>query len=213
MGRKTLAMVLCGFWLWVPGTAAACDLYLAYTHMMVPSGSFSLGAGVNSAPLNGDGDTYTIPSVDFGIRLGDRAAVHPAVGMCRGGGESEIVFGGGGTLRLFTNPAGNLGINLQTHVGRASFGDFTETTIPVLGSVSYQVNPDVSLFGNAGVQLYRWSYDGEGADVSDTETNPAASAGVRYSLGSFVVSAGLNVVKWEDDTNLGLMAGMSIPLR
>jgi len=213
MQRKILAMALVGFGVGVPVAASACDFSIAYRYTGIPTSQFAVGAGVHALPLNGDGDTYFVPAVGLAIRLSDRAAVAPVLGYCTGGDDGELVIGGTGLFNLWNSVDGLMGLNLQTHVARTSFGDGSEISIPVMASLRYSLRETLGLFGSAGVNHYRISYDSEFGDFSGSDTNPAFAAGVLLLLQERIpVSAGLTYIVGEYDNSIGLVAGLAIPI-
>lgn len=209
MQRKMLAWAIVGMMTW-PAAASACDFLLAYNYMGIPASGMTVGAGLTVAPLNGDGDSYLVPSVDVGIPVGARAVVHPVLAYCSGDNDfGEIVFGAGGAFNIWNNADGNVHLNIQAHAARTGFDGGSEFSIPILASVLYNLNGGTSLFGSAGVQHYRLSFDEGDFDASDT--NPAGAAGVQFSAGSMHISVGLTAVSGDDDTSLGAFGGIRIP--
>jgi len=209
MRRKMLGMVAVGVWALWPATASACDLYLAYTYLGVPTGSLAVGGGLVASPMSGDTDTFLMPSVDLGIRLGDRAVVRPALGLCNGPDDNEIILGAGGSFNIWRDASSGSALNVQAHLARTSTDGFTTMSIPIVGSGIYPLTDSASIFGTLGVQMLRWSYE----SLSNSDTNLVAATGVRFSTGSTDISAGINIVNTDDDTDLGLIAGVSIPFR
>jgi len=209
MRRKMLGIVAVGVWALWPAAASACDLYLAYTYLGVPTGSLSFGGGLVASPMSGDSDTYLMPSVDMGIRLGDRAVVRPAVGLCNGPDDNEIMLGAGGAFNIWRDASSGTALNVQAHLARTSSDGFTTMSIPIVGSGIYPLTESASIFGTLGVQMLRWSY----SSFSESDTNLVAATGVRFSTGSTDISAGINIVNGESDTDLGLIAAVSVPFR
>jgi hypothetical protein len=172
----------------------------------------TVGVGITASPLNGDGGTYLVPSVDLGIPIGARAVIHPVIAYCTGDDDfSEIVFGGGGAFNAWNSTDGRVHLNVQAHAARTSFEGGSEMSIPIMASVLYNLNEGTNLFGSAGVAMYRYSYDGVG-DISGSDTNPAAAGGVQFSAGNLHISAGLQIVSGEGDSSIGAFGGVRIPI-
>jgi len=207
MQRKFVALAVMGLWVGLPAAASACDFSFAYHYLGIPTTSMAVGAGVTASPLNGDGDTYVTPAVGVGFRLGERAGVAPIVGYCTGGDEGEVVFGGGGILNVWNSADGMLHLNVQAHAAYGSFDGGSEMTIPVVASILYNLNESTGLFGTAGINHYRISYDGDFGDFDDT--NPVVAAGISFLLESFNISTGLTYLLGENDDSIGLIAALS----
>ncbi|MEX1258283.1 MAG: hypothetical protein WEG36_11760 [Gemmatimonadota bacterium] len=209
MQRKFVAVAVMGLWAGVPAAASACDFSFAYQHLGVPPTQIVVGGGIHVSPLNNDdGDAFFMPAVGVGFRLGERAAVAPIIGYCSGDNDfGEVMFGGGGLFNLWNSSDGMVHLNLQSHVTYVSAGDYSYLTIPVMGSIAYDMSETLALFGNAGIVHYRES---NGADFDDT--NPGFSAGVNFLVQSFRISTGLTYIMGEHDDSLGLIAAISRPL-
>lgn len=64
----------------------------------------------------------------------------------------------------------------------------------------------------AGVQLYRNSKEWDLVSGS-TDTSPAFAAGVAFTTGNLDLSLGMNAVLGDETDSVGLIAGVSIPVR
>ena len=194
--------------LW-PASASACDFYLAYGPMGLQTGQFALGGAILFEPGEDDADGFIIPSADLGIRIGERFVVHPALGYCTGGDDfSEIIIGGGAGVNLISNDQWSLGV--QSHLARTSFEDGSEMAIPVMASATFDVSETARLYAGFGLRFFRLSIDA--LDESETESDPAASAGITLPLGSLQVSGGIVLVNTDDDTDFSFGGGVQFPL-
>jgi opacity protein-like surface antigen len=137
--------------------------------------------------------------------------VHPVVAYCSGDNDfGEIVFGAGGALNAWNSMDGRTQLNVQAHAARTSFDSGSEMSIPIMASLLYNLNGGTSLFGSAGIAMYRYSADGIGSDFSDT--NPAAAGGVQFNAGSLHISAGVQFMSGDPDSSIGAFGGIRIPL-
>jgi hypothetical protein len=207
MGNRlvpVLALVASVAW---PATAAA------YSFMGRQRSAFTVGAGLNLQPGRNGGDTYVTPSADLGIRLGQRAVLRPAIGFCTGGDETNLTIGGAGSVNVWSNPAGRIAVDLQTHVARASGDGWSETAIPIVAAGSLNAGNAAAFFAGAGLVVGRSSYSMPGFSRSDTDTNPVGFAGVRLAAGNIDVSGALQLISTDHDTNTGIVIGGRVPIR
>jgi hypothetical protein len=192
-----------------PTAVSACDFYNAYNFVRMPTTKLTLGAGINIQP----GDyTYVIPSVDLAFRVGEKGRVGPALGVCRGEGETEITFGGAGAFQVFSQPDNRLSINVQTHLAHASGDGWSETTVPVLGVASFASGERAALFAGAGLQIGHASVKVRGFSTSATDTDPVLLGGVRLPSGNLDLSGALQLKIGDSDTDIALTFAAQIPL-
>jgi hypothetical protein len=142
--------------------------------MSIPTGTAAVGAGLIIQPGSDGGDTFTIASGDVAFALGERAVVRPAVGICSGGGESELTFGIGLGVNLWNNPDGTMAVNLQSHLAYASGEGWSETTVPVMAATSFSAGESAAIVVGAGLQIGRVSIDISEFSDSSTDTDPVA---------------------------------------
>jgi opacity protein-like surface antigen len=124
----------------------------------------------------------------------------------------EIVFGGGGAFNAWNSVDGRTHLNVQAHAARTSYEGGSEMAIPIMASLLYNLNEGTSLFGSAGVAMYRYSYDEGIVDFSGSDTNPAAAGGVQFNAGSLHISAGVQFMSGDPDSSIGAFGGIRIPL-
>lgn len=184
--------------LW-PASASACDFYLAYGPMGLQAGQFAIGGALLYEPGEEDLDGTMILQGDLGIRAGERFVVHPAIGYCSFGDDSEISFGGGAAVSLITNDQWSLGV--QSHLAYTGFeGGVSEMSIPVVAAATFDVSETARLFANFGLRFSRLSFDDEDFE-SETESDPTASAGITLPAGPVQLSGGIILVNGDDDTD------------
>lgn len=207
--RRSVVVALAGM-LVGPGVASACDFYLGYTFMAIPS-TFSVGAGV---ALETSDPSITIFNGDVAIGLNDRAVLRPAVGLCHesdaGNGDSDdtMIYGGGFGVQLLANQAGTMQVNLQGTLAYASYGEeVTGLVVPVGLAGRYVLSDAASIFFGGFYQIDRYSVGDESFD----DNNPAVSGGAAFGLGSFDVSAGL-AAEFGDDTDITVLVGLTLPI-
>jgi hypothetical protein len=206
MRAKWVGSVLVAVAAMWPSAASACDLFGAYGPGYAGGQTgLALGGAILVEP--GDEDTYLIPSVGLGIYLGERLVVAPLLGFCTGGEDSELVLGGLAGVNLISTEQWSLGV--QTHVARTGYEGYSEMLIPVLAAATFDVSETARLYANAG--LLFWRYSPETGD-SQSESDPAAAAGITLPLGSATVSGGITLVNGEDETDFGFGGRVIFPL-
>ncbi len=201
--------------LW-PAAASACDFYLAYGPMGMQTTQLALGGSLLVIPAEGDdGDTGFVPAVDLGARIGERVVVHPVIGYCSQGDVGELVAGGGLGVNFISNDQWSLG--LQGHAAWVDFGNASQISFPVMAAATFDVSETARLYANAGLKFVRSSFEFQGISDSETDSNPAVSAGITLPVGSPQLSGGVVIERvdvGEDDTEMdfGFGAGVQFPL-
>ena len=210
MSRKLVAVAMVAVWAGWPAAASACDFPFAYHLLGVPESGVGIGAGIGISPLNGDDDAFLTPTVGVGFRLGDRAAIAPLLGYCKGTGDSddfgEVMFGGGAIFNLWNSDDGMTTFNVQTHAAYTSFGDDESfLALPVMAVVGHALSEGVMIYGEGGIVFDRFSFSGD----SETDQNAAFAGGLAFGAGEFNIVTGLTFLFTDSDNDLGLVAAIS----
>lgn len=192
----------------IPSTAFACDMYGNSIFHRIPM-SLTIGAGAQF--WTGD-NSATIASADLSIPLAGRAVIAPAVGLCTGDDDfSEMVYGGTAAIRLFSSADNKLAVNAQAGLSIVSYGDdsfdVTETTIPLSGAVSYAASANASIYGGAGLGLYKFKVEG----FDESSSDPFLFGGVMLGLNKVSVLGGVQL--WTgDDSALAINVAVRLPV-
>ena len=197
MKTPLLAGALC---LAVATPAYACNFYFASTFMKIPAKP-SFGAGVNGELSD---PAFWGISADVAMKLGEKAVVQPAVGICTGDGETDPFFGAGVAYRLANNA--NMSVNLQSGISYLSFDGGNEMVIPVGAAFSFKRSETMSLFAGGSVWIQSVDVDGVGS-ASDNTT--VLFGGLQIASGPMAWSLG-GEIALGDDTEFGIVVGANM---
>jgi len=180
--------------------AYACNFYFASTFMKVPARP-SFGVGVNGQL--GDATFWGI-SGDVAMKLGEKAVVQPAIGICTGEGSSDPFFGAGFAYRLSNNT--NMAVNLQSGISYSSFDGGNSMTVPIGAAIQLKGAGSMSWY--AGGSLWWTSFDVDGVG-SSSDTSPVLFGGAQIASGPMAWTLGGQLLL-GDDTEFGIVLGANM---
>lgn len=180
--------------------AFACNFYFASTFMRIPARP-SFGGGVNA--------TFSDPAVtaisgDVAMRLGNNMVVQPAIGVCTGDDNTDPMFGAGVAYRL--TPSGTMTLNLQSGISYITLDGGNIMTIPIGAAASFAGSGSIAFY--AGASLW-WSQVDPDVGESVSESDPVLFGGLQSRSGSLAWSLGGQLILGDDDTDFGIVAGLS----
>jgi hypothetical protein len=180
--------------------AGACTFYSTATFLDIPAGGvvWGLGAAFTFDP------TFTAVSGDAAMRLGDKAVVRPAIGLCSGGGESDPFFGADVGFRL--SQSSTMSLNLQSGISYRSLDGGSVTTVPIGAAANFAGTGTMGFY--AGGSLVWQSFESDGGG-SASDTNPMLFGGIGSRSGSMGWKLGGELLL-GDDTRFGVVAGVSL---
>jgi hypothetical protein len=154
----------------------------------------ALGVAVHALRPEGATSTGLVPTVDVGFRLGERAVIHPVVGLCSWDGPDELTAGAGLGVKFITADTWSLGAqsHLAWSTGRS---ELSVMTIPVLLAATFDVGESASLHVAGGARVTRFAVEAFNQTHLTKNYDPVASAGITLPIGSARISAGLVVVR------------------
>jgi len=201
--RMKMPLLAGAFCLAAATPAYACNFYFASTYMKVPAKP-SFGVGVNGEL--GDATFWGI-SGDVAMKLGDKAVVQPAIGICTGEGSSDPFFGAGFAYRLSSNA--NMSVNLQTGISYLTYDGGNEMTIPIGAALSFKSNNNMSWFAGGSLWYTSFSYDVDIPGVDNSDTSPVLFGGAQIASGSLAWTIGGQLLL-GDDTEFGIVLGANM---
>jgi hypothetical protein len=180
--------------------AGACTFYSTATFLDIPAGGVVWGLG---AAFTVSDPTFTAVSGDAAMRLGDKAVVRPAIGLCSGSGESDPFFGADVGFRLTQSSTMNL--NLQSGISYRSLEGGSVTMVPIGAAASFAGSGSMGFY--AGGSLVWASFEADGGG-SASDTNPMLFGGIGSSSGSMGWKLGGQLLL-GDDSEFGVVAGVT----
>jgi len=180
--------------------AEACGWYFASSFMRIPAKP-AFGAGVSGALS--DPAVWGI-SADVAMRLGDKAIVQPALGICTGGGESDPYFGAGVAYQLTSNA--NMAVNIQSGISYRSFDGGSHMIVPIGAAASFKSSETMSFY--AGASMWWQSIDVDGFE-SVSDTDPVLFGGLQLASGPMSWTLGGQLFM-GDDTEFGIVVGANM---
>jgi len=197
MKLPLLAGALC---LAIATPAHACNWYFASSFMRLPAKP-TFGVGV-SGEL-GDPAFWGI-SGDVAMKLGDKAVVQPAVGVCTGDGETDPIFGAGVAYLLTQNP--NMAVNIQSGLTYLSFDGGSEMVVPIGLAANFKRSATMSLYAGASMWWQSVDVDGFG---SASSTDPVIFGGLQLTSGPMAWTLGGQLFM-GDETEFGIILGANM---
>ena len=197
MKLPLLAGALC---LAIATPAHACNWYFASSFMRLPAKP-TFGVGV-SGEL-GDPAFWGI-SGDVAMKLGDKAVVQPAVGICTGDGETDPIFGAGVAYLLTQNP--NMAVNIQSGLTYLSFDGGSEMVVPIGLAANFKRSATMSLYAGASMWWQSVDVDGFG---SASSTDPVIFGGLQLASGPMAWTLGGQLFM-GDETEFGIILGANM---
>lgn len=182
----------------VPAGVAADCLVGSYrlNAQFFDEGDRTVGASLNA------GDGQTVFGGDVQLALNDAWSGGFAVGICRGGGESAIVFGGRAAVEAYMSEEGwavQVGMALMT----VSFNGNRTTTVPVAVYLLYPINEQTSVVGGVSLQFQRFSND----VFSASNENFGLQGGLEHRLSDELsLAGGLDMQFYTGSTQVGFVA-------
>ena len=184
--------------------AFACNFYFASTFMRTPARP-SFGVGVN-AELS-DPAFFGI-SGDVAMRLGNNAVVQPAIGICTGDDETDPFFGGGFAYKLTSS--GTMTLNLQSGISYLPYDGGSEMTIPIGLAASFAGSGTMGFYAGASLWWSQIEVDVAGFEDSFSDSDPVLFGGLQSRSGSMAWSLGAQLRLGDNDTDFGIVAGVSM---
>lgn len=181
--------------------AHACTFYRTATYLDVPAGGVVWGLG---AAFTFSDPTITAISGDAAMRLGNSIVVVPAIGLCSGGGDSDPFFGADVGFRL--SSSSTMTLNLQSGITYQSLDVGSRMNIPIGAAAKFAGSGSMGFYAGGALVWSNVEID-DGESFSDT--NPMLFGGLASSSGSMGWKLGGQILL-GDDTNFGLVAGISI---
>jgi hypothetical protein len=181
--------------------AYACTFYRTATYLDVPVGGVVWGLG---GAFTFSDPTITAISGDAAMRLGASAVVVPAIGLCSGGGSSDPFFGADVGFRISSSPT--MAFNLQSGITYQSFDGGSSMNIPIGAAARFAGSGTMGFYAGGSLVWSQFEVDGGG---STSDTNPMLFGGIASSSGSMGWKLGGQILL-GDDTNFGLVAGVSL---
>ena len=197
MKLPLLAGALC---LAIATPAHACSWYFSSSFMRVPAKP-TFGIGV-SGEL-GDPAFWGI-SGDVAMRLGDKAVVQPAVGICTGDGETDPLFGAGVAYQLSSNA--NMALNIQSGITYLSFDGGSEMLVPIGLAASFKRSATMSFYAGASMWWQNVEIDG---GESASSTDPMLFGGLQLTSGPMAWTLGGQLFM-GDETEFGIVIGANM---
>ena len=164
----------------------------------------SFGAGVN-AELS-DPAFFGI-SADVAMRLGNNMVVQPAIGVCTGDDNTDPFFGAGVAYKL--TQSGTMALNLQSGISYLTYDGGSEMTIPIGLAASFAGSGTMGFYAGASLWWTQFDYDSELID-DDSDSDPVLYGGLQSRSGSMAWSLGAQVRMRDNDTDFGIVAGISM---
>jgi len=180
--------------------AEACGWYFASSFMRVPARP-TFGAGVSGALSD---PAFWGISADVAMRLGDKAVVQPAIGICTGDGETDPYFGAGVAYQVSNNA--NMALNIQSGISYLSFDGGSEMTVPIGAALSFKRSSSMSLY--VGGSMWWTSVDVDGFG-SASSTDPVLFGGVQLASGPMAWTLGGQLFM-GDETEFGIVVGANM---
>jgi len=180
--------------------AYACTFWFSSSFMSIPARP-TFGVGVGS--WLSDPAYYGI-SGDVAMKLGEKAVVRPAIGICSGNSQTDPFFGAGLALKVVES--GSMSLNIQSGISYLSADGGSETGIPIGAAASFKGSGNVSFFAGAALQWWQVDYDTFG---SESGSDPMLYGGLMANSGGMSWTLGGQVLM-GDDTDFGIVAGLSL---
>ena len=196
MKMPLLAGVLC---LAAATPAYACGFWFTSAYMPIPARP-SFGIGVNGALSD---PAYWGISGDLAMKLGEKAVVRPAIGVCTGNGETDPFFGAGVAFNL--TQSASMSLNLQSGIAYESFDGGSEMTIPIGAAASFKGSGSMGFYAGASL----WWRQVEFQDQTASDSDPVLFGGIMANAGSMAWTLGGQLFM-GDDTEFGIVAGLSM---
>jgi len=182
--------------------ALACNFYSTSTFLRIPARP-SFGVGVMAQ--------FSDPMVlslsgDLAMKLGEKAVVRPAVGLCTyevlDERENEPFFGADIGINIMRNQT--MSLNLQSGISYrpSDFGDVM--LIPIGAAASFASSSPISFY--AGASLWWVDIDVAGAE---SDTDPVLFGGLQGGSGSMAWTLGAQLYMGAD-TEFGIVAGLGM---
>ena len=181
----------------IASPASACNWWFAASYMPIPT---KISFGVGASGEMSDPSFWGI-SGDVAMKLGDKAVVRPAVGMCMGNDETDPYFGAGVAFNLSSNA--NMSINLQSGISYLPFDGGSEMTIPIGAAASFKGSDKMSWY--AGASLWWTQFEVDDFD-SVSDSDPVLFGGVNLKSGAIAWTLGGQLFM-GDDTEFGIVVG------
>jgi hypothetical protein len=160
--------------------------------------------GVSTAIELGD-YTYFSPTGSLAMKLGERAAVIPGIGICSGEGSTDPFFGAAVALRV--SQSSNMTINVQSGISYLPFDGGSEMTIPIGAAARFTSSGPISFYAGATLMWSQFSIDGFD---SVSETDPLLYGGVMGSSGSIGWTLGGGLKMGEGGSDFAIIVGANL---
>jgi hypothetical protein len=131
--------------------------------------------------------------------------VQPAIGICTGDDETDPFFGGGFAYKL--TQSGTMTLNLQSGISYLPFDGGSEMTIPVGLAASFAGSGTMGFYAGGSLWWTQVDIDDFG---SDSDSDPVLFGGLQSRSGSMAWSLGAQIKLGDDDTDFGIVAGISM---
>jgi hypothetical protein len=168
-------------------------VFFASSFMRVPAKP-TFGAGVSGALSD---PAFWGISADVAMKLGDKAVVQPAIGICTGDGETDPYFGAGVAYQVSNNA--NMALNIQSGISYLSFDGGSEMVVPIGAAVSFKRSATMSIY--AGASMWWQSVDVDGFE-SVSSTDPVLFGGLQLASGPMAWTLGGQLFM-GDETEFG----------
>ena len=180
--------------------AHACTWWFNSSYMGIPARpSFGLGVAADLS----DPATFGI-SGDVAMRLGDKAVVRPAIGICTGDDNTDPYFGAGVAFNL--TQSASMSLNLQSGISYLSLDGGSITTVPIGAAARFGGTGTMAFYAGASLLWQNFEADNGG---SASNTDPFLFGGLQSSAGAMAWTLGAQVLL-GDDTDFGIVAGISL---
>jgi hypothetical protein len=210
MRLKPLAVVggiVCLIW---PGELSACPAPFLYGPLLTPA-KMDIMPGIVIEPQS---PTGTVIGGNVGIKLGSKAVLRPGAALCKVSSFSAVLFGAGAGLGVWQDAAGKVAIAAVAGLSYYTKEGESDMVIPLGAVADFKTSDKVSLFGGAGIQMERFSFDAGpvAGDVSETDSDPFLQGGAVLKLNTMDLILGLLLKLGEGGTDTALNFGLRIPI-
>jgi hypothetical protein len=183
--------------------AQACTFWFNSSYMSIPARpSFGVGMVADFDP------TVLGISGDVAMRLGDKAIVRPAIGLCTyeilDERQNDPYFGAGVAFNLTQTPA--MSLNLQSGISYWSLDGGSVTTVPIGAAARFGSTGPMAFYAGASLLWQNFESDAGG---SVSETDPLLFGGLQAGSGAMAWTLGAQILL-ADDTEFGIVAGLSL---
>jgi hypothetical protein len=187
----------------------ACDMFEHATFHTIPTDGWAVGAGME---INTQGTTTTAFTGDVSFKLGEKAVLRPAAGICHSSGSNEAIFGGGVGVNLWNSSDGKLMVNGQSGASYLSSSGSHFLDIPITAAAKYMSSSKLSVFGGAGVEHHRASSKVGTTTFTSSDTPLVLFGGVMLGVGTMNLTGGIDFVNESGGGETSFVAAIGIPM-